>query len=69
MISLKTKKNLLKKDTNYLLFLFFREVLSIFFKENKSICQGQLFVHLTQVTGSTYCEIVFQTMYTSRIRT
>ena len=42
--------------------------------ENKevvqSICWRKFFIHSIQVTGgSTYCEIVFQSMYTSKIGT
>ena len=39
------------------------------FIRKKSICQGKCSVQSIQVTGSTYCEIVFQTKYTSKIRT
>ena len=39
------------------------------FKKSKSICEGKCLVHPIQVTGCTYCRIVFQTMYISKICT
>ena len=38
-------------------------------ERKKSICQGKFLVPSIQVTGSTSCGIVFQTMYTSMICT
>ena len=35
--------------------------------KDKTICEEQFLFHSIQVTGSTYCEIVFQTLYTSKI--
>ena len=36
-------------------------------KKNKSTCSGKCLVHPIQVTGSTYCGIVFLTMYISKL--
>ena len=47
-------------------FFFISEKYLQFRKKKKRIYQRQFFVHSIQVTGSTYSEIVFQTMYTSR---
>ena len=47
-------------------FFFISEKYLQFRKKKKRIYQRQFFVHSIQVTGSTYCEIVCQTMYTSR---
>ena len=47
-------------------FFFISEKYLQFRKKKKRIYQRQFFVHSIQVTASTYSEIVFQTMYTSR---
>ena len=45
------------------------KLLVILFIRKKNICQGIILVHSIQVTKSTYCRFVFQTMYTSKICT
>ena len=37
-----------------------------FYREKKSICQGIFLIHPIQLTGSNYCGIVFQLIYTSK---
>ena len=42
--------------------------MKLLFEVKKSICYGKFLVHPIEVTRSTYCGIVFQTMYASKIR-
>ena len=49
--------------------VFSMKLLVILFIRKKNICQGIILVHSIQVTESTYCRFVFQTMYTSKICT
>ena len=54
-------------DVNGLLLLFFIFQKSTFnLEKKKSICLRKFLVHPKQVTGSSYCGIVFQTMYFSK---
>ena len=50
-------------------FFFMFQIITFNLEKNKSICKGKFLIHPIQVTGSTYCGIVFQTMYTSKICT
>ena len=45
-------------------FFFMFQIITFNLEKNKSICKGKFLIHPIQVTGSTYCGIVFQTMYT-----
>ena len=61
-------------DSNGLVFLLFTFQRSIFNskkkynnKKIKAFFRVKLLIHLMQVTGSTYCGIVFQTMYTLEV--
>ena len=51
---------------NYYFFFFIFQRSTFNLEKNKSICEGKFLVHLIQVTGSTHCGSVFQTMYITK---
>ena len=54
---------------NYYIFFYLFQRSTFNLEKNKSICWRTFFVQPIQVTWSTYCGIVFQAMYTSKICT
>ena len=66
-IIMKVIEILAKRLISFSIRVFGLKLLVILFIRKKSICQGIFLVHPIQVTRSTYCGIVFQTMYTSKI--
>ena len=60
---------LAKRLFSFSIIVFSMKLLVIIFIRKKKHLLGNILVHPIQVTGSTYCRIVFQTMYTSKICT